>query len=173
MPTHLHSGQYGNSPVQKNVIGSASDVYTTFADNPPPVSTKDISYVFCCIWSLSSCYLPPPRPSITHPSLRLLISRSHSPTSSPTSSATVEPMLSIAGLTMYRHGRTSPCRHYTGHLKPDATLRNVMWRISLPPTANQIPIRLRPACRQSLIRPFACIFIYLLPANDPLIFLCF
>ena len=112
------------------------------------------------------------RPSLLRPSACLSLAHI-APTSSPTGSATVAPMPSIAGLTMYRHGRTSPCRNYTGHLKPDATQRNVMWGISLPPTANQIPIRLRPACRQSLIRPFACIFIYLLPANDPLIFLCF
>ena len=60
---------------------------------------------------------------------------------------------------------------YVDRVRANATLRDVMRGTSISPTANPAPIRFRPSCRQSLVRPLARIY-NLLPTNEVGLFSC-
>jgi hypothetical protein len=64
------------------------------------------------------------------------------------------------------------CQEYGDEVKADAMLHDIMRWVSVPPATNSLMTNSRPSYRQSLIRPFACIYT-LLPTNEIYILLYF
>ena len=69
------------------------------------------------------------------------------------------------GLTLYARSLFVGRQKYEDEVKPDAILRDVIGGCSYHPPRTRYKPDSRPSCRQSLVRPFACLYT-LLPTNE-------